>query len=500
MIIPTYEEIMKLREHGNVIPVFKAVMADLLTPVSAFMKIAGHQDYAFLLESIEGGEKIARYSFIGCDPFLIVRSKKDSVELDYKFRKEVVPGNVVEILRNLLGKYKAAPVSGLPPFSGGGVGYFAYDLVKQFEALPDAAVDTLGLDDTVIMFYATLLAFDHLKHQILIISNIVLEEGENERTLAAKYGFALREIGHLESRLSEPLNSAARGQRGKSQSTPALAVTSNLTQEQYYQIVRKAQEYIKAGDTYQVVLSQRFEVEVTSNPFDIYRALRVINPSPYMFFLKMRDLAVTGASPEMLVKALGNNLEYRPIAGTRPRGATEVEDKAFAEDLKTDEKERAEHLMLVDLGRNDLGRVCEYGSVRARELMFIEKYSHVMHLVSALEGKLRQEHDRFDAFIACFPAGTISGAPKVRAMQIIDELEPTRRGVYGGAIAYLDFSGNLDSCIALRTLLVKDGKAYVQAGGGIVADSTPEGEYQESVNKAMALVHAIELAERNFDP
>lgn len=495
MITPSYNDVLKLREQGNLIPVFKAVIADLLTPVSAFMKVAADQDYAFLLESMEGGEKIARYSFIGCDPFLIVRSRKDRVELDYRGKKETVAGGIVEVLRNLSKQFKMVPLPELPPFSAGGVGYFSYDLVKLFERIPERTIDDLSLDDTTIMFYKNLLAFDHLKHQILIISNIYVEE--NDRDLSKSYDRALEEIARLEGQLNA-LGNTAPVHRDWSDSKK-LAIASNLEKSQFENMVLKAKEYIKAGDIFQVVLSQRYEVDVPKNPFTVYRALRVINPSPYMFFLKINDFVITGASPEMLVKVMGKRLEYRPIAGTRRRGTTEKEDLALMEELKLDEKERAEHIMLVDLGRNDLGRVSEFGSVRVKDLMFVEKYSHVMHLVSSLQSRLRDDLDRFDAFVSCFPAGTVSGAPKVRAMQIIEELEPTRRGVYAGAIAYLDFSGNLDSCIALRTLVFKNGKAFIQVGAGIVADSVPEREYQETVSKAMAMVRAIELAENNFE-
>lgn len=498
MRAPTLDEVKKLAELGNVIPVFKTVMADLLTPVSAFLRAAAGRDHPFLLESVEGGEKIARYSFIGCDPFLVIRSKGEMVELNYKGARppktETVRGSPIAVLRSVASSFRPVAVAGLPRFSGGGVGYFAYDLVRLFEQLPEKARDDLGLPDIEIAFYSTLLAFDHIKHQIFIISNIFVEE--NEKCLEEKYTLALDEISAAEARLGlAPEEHLA---FYPSDNGGPVEIWPNVTRERYCRMVLEAQERIKAGDIFQVVLSQRLECEVKYPPFHIYRALRAINPSPYMFFLDFGDLTAAGASPEMLVRVVGRDLEYRPIAGTRRRGRDEREDAELEAELRGDEKERAEHIMLVDLGRNDLGRVAEFGSVRVRELMSVERYSHVMHLVSSLEARLRRGLDRFDAFVSCFPAGTVTGAPKVKAMEIIEELEPTRRGIYAGSIAYLDFSGNLDSCIALRTILFKGGMAYIQAGGGVVADSTPEGEYQESMNKALAMVRAVEMAEKGF--
>ena len=478
---PDIKEIRRLREQGNVIPVYKSVIADFLTPVSAFLKLEKDRPYAFLLESVEGGETVARYSFLGCDPFLITR-----------YRKGQPSDEFMQNLRSTLRRFKSVTLPNLPPFTGGAVGYFGYDMVRAIENIPDTGRDDLGIDDAVLMFYKTVLAFDHLRHQIHIISNLLVDE--SKEPLETQYAKAEDEIRNIEALLRMPMEPPV--------STPSqeeVQVRSNFEKNDYLNAVSKAKEYIAAGDIFQVVLSQRFEVDLKTAPFDIYRALRIVNPSPYMYFLKMPDAAIVGSSPEMLVKIQGDEAAYRPIAGTRPRGSNDVEDERLAQELKADEKERAEHIMLVDLGRNDLGRVCKYGTVRVEDLMFIERYSHVMHLVSAFRGQLPPDVDRLDTMMACFPAGTVSGAPKVRAMEIIDELEPTRRGVYSGAIMYLDFSNNLDSCIAIRTLVVKGNKGYIQAGGGIVADSTPEGEYMETVNKSRALLRAIQLAQKGFE-
>ena len=478
---PDIKEIRRLREHGNVIPAYKSVIADFLTPVSAFLKLEKDRPYAFLLESVEGGETVARYSFLGCDPFLICRYRRGEPHAAF-----------MENLRKTLQRFKSVAVPGLPPFTGGAVGYFGYDMVRVIENIPDTGRDDLGIDDAVLMFYKTVLAFDHLRHQIHIISNLLVDESKD--SLEAQYAEAEEEVRRIELLLRTPIEPPV-----TPSSSGEVQVRSNFEKNDYLNAVTKAKEYIAAGDIFQVVLSQRFEVDLKTSPFEIYRALRIVNPSPYMYFLKMPEATIVGSSPEMLVKIQGDEASYRPIAGTRPRGPNDAEDERLAQELKADEKERAEHIMLVDLGRNDLGRVCKYGTVRVEDLMFVERYSHVMHLVSALRGQLPPNVDRLDTMMACFPAGTVSGAPKVRAMQIIDEMEPTRRGVYSGAIMYLDFSNNLDSCIAIRTLVVKGSKGYIQAGGGIVADSTPEGEYMETVNKSRALLRAIQLAQRGFE-
>jgi len=480
---PSLEEVKKLQSQGNVIPVYKSVIADFLTPVSAFLKLEKDRSNAFLLESVEGGETIARYSFLGGDPFMVLR---------YRDGQGVQPAEFMQNLRATMERFKSVKLPNLPPFTGGAVGYFGYDMVRTTEEIPNTGRDELGIDDAVLMFYKTVLAFDHLRHQIHIISNVIVDE--TKEPIEVQYNKAVEEIGQIESILRSPLEAPPVTRNGKD-----ALVRSNFDKKDYLQAVAKAKEYIAAGDIFQVVLSQRFEVDLPASPFDIYRALRIVNPSPYMYFLKMPETSIVGSSPEMLVKIHDRELEYRPIAGTLPRGKDEAEDDANAEKLSADEKERAEHIMLVDLGRNDLGRVSKYGSVRVEDLMFIERYSHVMHLVSSLKGELRDDVDRWDALMACFPAGTVSGAPKVRAMEIIDELEPTKRGVYAGAIMYVDFSNNLDSCISIRTLVVRGNKGYIQAGGGLVADSVAENEYQETVNKSRALIRAINLAQRGFE-
>jgi anthranilate synthase component I len=477
---PEFSEIQKLREQGNVIPVYKSVIADFLTPVSAYLKLEKDRKYAFLLESVEGGATLGRYSFLGCDPFLVCRYSKGQ------------PADFMTSIRATLKRYKSVTLPNLPPFTGGAVGYFGYDMVRTVEDIPDTTTDDLGVDDAVLMFYKTILAFDHLKHQIHIISNLLVDE--STAPLEQQYHEAVEEIRRIERLLRTPIEMPLIPS-GKE----AVTVRSNVEKDKYLKSVETAKEHIAAGDIFQVVLSQRFEVDLKISPFEIYRALRIVNPSPYMYFLKMPDTAIVGSSPEMLVKIRGREVLYRPIAGTRARGRTEAEDEALARELLADEKERAEHIMLVDLGRNDLGRVCKYGTVKVEELMVVERYSHVMHLVSSLRGELMENADLLDTLMACFPAGTVSGAPKVRAMEIIDQLETTRRGVYSGAIMYVDFSNNLDSCIAIRTLVARDNKGYVQAGGGIVADSVPENEYMETVNKSRALIRAIDLALGGFE-
>jgi anthranilate synthase component I len=487
MIQPSFKEFKEIAGRGSVIPVCKDILGDLLTPAAAFLRVAHGRRRVFLLESVEGGERVARYSFIGWDPFLVVRGKGNSVWIERQ--GEIVQEQTVgfDKLRQISQGFKPVSMPDLPPFLGGGVGYFAYDLIRQFEKLPSQAEDDLGMDDYQVMYFSTILAFDHLRHRIHIITNVFNDRGA--QGLEAKYQDALLRIEQIEKRLTIPI----------SISSPAPPIeipepVSNLSESTYYDNVKRAKQHIEAGDIFQVVLSQRFAMQVRCDPFDIYRALRFINPSPYMFFLRMDNVHLVGASPEMLVKARDGRVEYGPIAGTRPRGKTPEEDAQLGRELVADEKERAEHIMLVDLGRNDLGRVCNFGSVKVTDLMRIERYSHVMHLVSSVEGELRKDLDCFHALESCLPAGTVSGAPKVRAMEIIEAMEPRRRGVYGGAVGYVDFSGNLDTCIALRTLMIKDGMAYIQAGGGIVADSDPRLEREESINKASALIRAVKFA------
>jgi anthranilate synthase component 1 len=485
---PDLATFLEHARQGNVVPVAKAVMADLETPVSAYLKVAGEARNSFLLESVEGGEKIGRYTYVGADPFLIVRAHGQQVEIARRGKTEKRRGNVFEILRELVAKFRPAGQQGLPPLSAGAVGYAGYDLVRLVEPrVPKFRKDDLGTPDAVFLFFSTLLAFDHVKHQIWIIANVRCDEWEGK--LERGYRQAVAEIEAMEKKLARPLP-RVKSAPGKQ----AVKPVSNTGPEKFCRAVEKAKEYILAGDIFQVVLSQRLDVRLPAEPFEVYRRLRTVNPSPYMFYLKLDRDIVLGSSPEMLVKVEGRKVEYRPLAGTRPRGATEEADQRAGQELLADEKERAEHIMLVDLGRNDLGRVCEFSSVRVEDLMVLERYSHVIHIVSSVVGRLREDRDAFDALIACFPAGTVSGAPKVRAMEIIAELEPARRGVYAGSVMYLDFSGNLNSCIAIRTMAVRGRDAHIQVGAGIVADSVPEREWQETMSKAGALLRAVELA------
>jgi anthranilate synthase component I len=488
MIQPDFKTFSRFAREGNLVPVYDTFTADLLTPVGAHLRIAHRSKYSFLLESVEGGENIARYTFTGANPEEVFRSRGNVCAIETGGRTERLIENPIEMLRKLSSRYRPVRVPGLPPLIGGGIGYFAYDMVRLIEQIPATGADEMKLDDCVMMFFRGLVAFDHVRHSVWVIQNVFTE---GKGSLRQKYDAAAREIHNTRRKLEGPLPRTRR-----TASRRPLRVKSNFARPAYLAAVRKAKSYIRAGDIFQVVPSQRFSAQTDADPFEIYRALRVVNPSPYLYYLKLDDLSVVGSSPEMLVKVQNQKVSYRPIAGTVPRGRNESEDQTFEKNLLADPKERAEHIMLVDLGRNDLGRVSEYGSVTVERLMFVERYSHVMHLVSSLSGKLRPGLDCFDALMACFPAGTVSGAPKIRAMQIIDELEPTRRGIYAGAILYLDFSGNLDSCIALRTLVAKNGRAYIQAGGGVVADSVPEREYQETVNKARAIVTALEIAHR----
>ncbi len=486
MIVPDFSEFRRLAADATRVPVTRSVTADLLTPVSAFLAIAGDEPNAFLLESIEGGEKIGRYTFLGVRPFMVLTARGREITLHIGRKKLRREGELFAVVRELLRQEKVAQLPGLPPFTSGAVGFFSYDAVRLLERLPSRAKDDLNTPDCVLMFFDRLLAFDHLRHQIHIIATADLSKG-NAR---AAYDGAVRDIDALEKKLRSGVRRETSGKGGRAKTK----VHTSTTRERYIAAVKRMKEYIAEGDIFQGVLSQRVDFEPGASAFNIYRSLRTVNPSPYMYFLRMGDMQVLGASPEMLVRVKGRRLDYRPIAGTQPRGADETEDRALEEKLKHDEKERAEHVMLVDLGRNDIGRVSEYGSVKVSALMYVERYSHVMHLVSAIEGRLRPELDALDAFAACFPAGTLTGAPKVRAMEIIEELEPLRRGVYGGAVFYADFAGNLDSCIAIRTMLIQGKRAYVQAGAGIVADSDPESEYQECMNKAQALMRAVERA------
>src|SRR5437660_6293858 len=492
MIHPDYREFSRLARQSTLVPVVKSITADLLTPVSAFLAIAAREPNAFLLESVERGEQIGRYTFLGAQPYMRLEAHGNEILLHRGKRKEQCHGSALQTAKELLRQHRPAAVPGLPPFTAGAVGYCSYDIVRQLENIGEHAKDDVSVPDCVLMFFDLLLAFDHLRHQIHIIATADVSAASPK----VAYDRALKDISAIEKRLSTGLRPAV-WQKTKPKNGN-LKVHPGITRERFMRSVERAKDYIAAGDIFQVVLSQRLDFRPDQSPFNLYRALRTVNPSPYMYFLRMGDAHVLGSSPEMLVRVTGRKLEYRPIAGTHPRGEDEAADPLLEQQMRTDEKERAEHVMLVDLGRNDLGRVSEYGSVKVRDLMYVERYSHVMHLVSALEGKLRKDLDAIDAFAACFPAGTLSGAPKVRAMQIIEELEPTRRGVYGGAVLYADFAGNLDSCITIRTMFMRGKHAYLQAGAGIVADSDPAKEFQETMNKAQAVLRAVEIARRGL--
>ncbi len=500
----SFEDFLSEAKRGNVVPVVRSVLADLQTPVGALMRVAASARYAFLLESVEGGERVARYSFLGAEPEVIVRGRGSRIIIEKNGEQEILEGvRAIDYVREHFRDRELARRSGLAPLAGGAVGFLAYDAVRWFEpVLEKEGDDQLGADDAVWMFYRTLLAFDRVRQRVEITSVVLTEEAEgSHERLRELYEHAVEETARIEAVLFQegaqatPPRSA---QRITEIDDDKGVFESNWTRKGFEDAVLSIKEQIAAGNCYQVVLSQRFTKKVTANPISIYRALRATNPSPYMYFFRLGDETIIGASPEMLVRCRGRRLDYRPIAGTRKRGATEAEDWMLGEEMRADEKEVAEHTMLVDLGRNDLGRVADYGSVEVGDLMTVERYSHVQHLVTSLRARLRHGLDRFDALASCFPAGTVTGAPKVRAMEIIRALEPDRRGIYAGAVLYMDYADNLDSCIAIRTVVLKDGSAAVQAGAGIVADSVPEREYEETVNKARALVRAIEMAERGL--
>ena len=494
MIYPDFKEFKKLAKKGNVIPVYREILADLETPVSAFLKI-DKSPYAYLLESVESQENIGRYSFLATQPSLVFESKDNTVTFTHfssgykNARSYQCLTTPVDELRKILSGFRFVPVKGLPRFCGGLVGYMGYDMVRFFEKIPDKNPDELGTPDCVFMLSETLAIFDHVNRKIKIVSNVILKDN-SPKSLKKSYDAAVRKIDALVLQLKKPIKI----QPEPKKIVASMKVSSNMTKNDFKEAVLKGKEYIRKGDIIQFVPSQRFKMKLVSSPIDIYRSLRSINPSPYMFYLKLRDLVLVGSSPELLVRCEDGVVETRPIAGTRPRGKNEEEDQRLADELLADEKEKAEHLMLVDLGRNDLGRVCTYGSVRVDEFMSVEKYSHVMHIVSNVTGKLKKGYDALDALISCFPAGTVSGAPKIRAMEIIDELENTRRGPYAGTVGYFSFSGNLDSCIIIRTMVIKNNFIYIQAGCGIVSDSKPEREYEETVNKAKGLFEAVKFA------
>ena len=484
MIQPDFREFQRLAKQGNLIPVYEVFPADLLTPVSAYLRLAQGARYSFLLESVEGGEKIARYTFAGANPEEIFRYAGGACVLESHNRIVWEERDPVTFLRARMERFRPVRLPGLPPLVAGAIGYFSYDMVRLIERIPKRLRDDIGLYDAQLMFYHGIIAFDHVQHRLWIVRNVYTD---GEGSLRTKYNAAVREIRKTRQLLEQASPSEQPKKPTQRSAAHRFASLPIFDARNTSKPFAKSKNYIRAGDIFQVVISQRFSAKTHAAPFDIYRELRALNPSPYLFYLQMNDIAVVGSSPEMLVKVQGRDVFYRPIAGTRLRGKDEAEDQRLESEMLASEKERAEHIMLVDLGRNDLGRVCEYGTVKLEKLMTVERYSHVMHLVSSLRGRLREDVDCFDALMACFPAGTVSGAPKVRAMEIIEELERTRRGIYAGGVLYLDFAGDLDSCIALRTMVIKNGVAHVQAGGGIVADSTPEGEYEESVNKSKAL-------------
>ncbi len=504
MFYPTFQEFIKLTKASNVIPVYKEVSADLDTPVSSFLKLK-KDEYSFLLESVEGQEKIARYSFLGTNPGLIFRNKGREIEIicrDKKLcsdiwgfknnpRKFQVGTDLLRVIEELMSGFKPAQVKGLPRFFGGLVGFMGYDCVRFFEKLPDKNPDNLKLPDAVFILTDTILLFDHVNHTIKIVSNCFFPQGNlkvSPGRAKKVYEAAISKIQAIEKDLVKPISlKGIEAKRNKKK----IKITSNFEKSEFCGIVNKAKEHIKKGDIIQVVLSQRFKAEIQEQPLEIYRRLRSLNPSPYMFFLKLKELTLIGSSPEILVRCEDGLVQTRPIAGTRARGRNEAEDKALEQELLNDEKEKAEHLMLVDLGRNDIGRVCKTGSVKVDDFMSVERYSHVMHIVSEVSGALDKKYSVYDALRACFPAGTVSGSPKVRAMEIIDELENSRRGTYAGSVGYFSFSGNLDTCITIRTICVRGSTAYIQVGAGIVADSQGKREYLETINKAKALFEAI---------
>lgn len=485
MFYPSCEQYVELSGGYNLIPVYTDLLVDMDTPISIFKKVCREQ-YTYLLESVEGGENLARYSFIGLDPFVRYQCRrKEGVIEDHSGQRQVV-GEPLNVLKGIMDHYEAPKIEGLPRFYGGAVGYFGYDLIRYVEELPNNTVDDLNLPDCHFILTRLVLIFDHVKHKLKIVVNT--EPGDDP---AAAYYSALNRINTVKKIINEPpvIDTCA------TQFGGSAGIASNMTKQEYINKVELAKEYIKAGDIFQVVLSQRLKAPLAGDPFDIYRTLRTVNPAPYLYYLNFGGTVIIGSSPEMLIRVEDGMIQTCPIAGTRPRGRNAAEDLTLEKELLDDEKEKAEHVMLVDLGRNDLGRVCDYGSVKVNSFMEVERYSHVMHIVSNVSGRLRPETTAYDALKACFPAGTVSGAPKVRAMEIIEELEPTGRGAYAGAIGYFGFTGNMDTCITIRTILVHEGTTYVQVGAGIVADSDPEREYDETINKAKALLETLTLKE-----
>jgi len=491
MTFPSFSDFKQQSARGNLIPVFEEVHFDWETPISAFRKIDDGK-FSFFLESVEGGEKWGRYSFMGSSPAYLFRSKGEEFEIlkDGEILQKGKERDPLRALEDFLKNFQPVNDGHLPRFFGGAVGYINYDVVKSFEKIPDLLPQDLNVYSCFFMITETLLVFDNLKQKVKVICNLFLD---GRQSLKEAYQMAQERIRRIIARLKSRIH-PQHDQISFSRSS----LQSNFSKEDFMERVERAKRYIRAGDVIQVVLSQRFSTDLHCEPFDIYRALRSVNPSPYLFYLKMEDTILLGASPEVMVRLEGRQIELRPLAGTRPRGRNQEEDLQMERDLLADEKERAEHIMLVDLGRNDVGRVAEIGSVKVTELMGIERYSHVMHIVSNIRGSLAPGKNAFDVFRAAFPAGTVSGAPKIRAMEIIEELEPIQRGTYAGSVGYFGFSGNMDTCITIRSILIKDGRAYVQSGAGIVADSVPEKEYEETLNKAQAIFKAIQKAEEGL--
>lgn len=499
MFTPSLSEVIELSPYYNFIPIRLTILADQETPIRLYQKLRSQN--SFLLESVEGGARWARYSFIGLRPFLTLEAKGNEITISHRDeQKETLQGNPIHVLRDLMNAYRSPKLPNFPRFCGGAVGFFGYNTLHYFENLPPHAKETLEVPDIRFLFVDECVAFDHLKQEIQLMIHLSVHSEDSKEVIEQKYHDVCQRLRKLAGEITEERPTARQNIPLHVEPSPEFIerVTPNMNQTDYEQMVIRAKEYIAAGDIFQVVLSQRFSVETQIDPFNVYRVLRRLNPSPYMYYLEYEGETIVGTSPELLVRVEDRKVEMRPIAGTRKRGRTEEEDQQLAEDLLQDTKERAEHYMLLDLGRNDVGRVSEYGSVQVEEQMVIEHYSHVMHMVSHVTGVLRQELHPFDALLSSFPAGTVSGAPKLRAMEIIAELEPDARHTYAGAIGYLSFTGNLDTCITIRTLLFKDGYAHVQAGAGIVADSNPTLEYQETVNKAAGMIRSLELAEQLF--
>ncbi|MEX2639462.1 MAG: anthranilate synthase component I [Balneolales bacterium] len=480
-----YERFKLLAKDYTAIPVHHTLMADTVTPVSLFLKLRENSRYPFLFESVEGGEHLARYSFLGCNPYQVLEFKDQNLTLSRDGSTQTLDGDYYRVLKDLTGNYKEPSLPGIPRLTGGAVGYSAYDTVRLTEHLPNIPEDDLNLPEAIWAFYDEIYAFDHVKHRILLIKTAFIDKDSDP---AEVYGHAREALGAMEA------NTKKHAETALPFSLTGDRLESNTDKDDFCRKVLKAKEYIREGDIFQVVLSQRFKSTFDGDRFMLYRALRMVNPSPYLFYLDFHAFSLVGSSPEVLVRVQDGEAQVLPIAGTRPRGKTDEEDRSLELDLKNDPKEVAEHIMLVDLGRNDLSRICEPKTVKMRRNQVVERYSHVMHIVSDVAGKLSQHNHPVDALIHCFPAGTVSGAPKVRAMEIIDELETTKRGPYAGAVGYIDFSGNMDTCIAIRTMVATEDSVYIQAGAGIVADSVPENEYEETVNKAKALIEALDVA------